>query len=356
MRLAASTSTRVRTGEVSAYVGKGNVEFVRGVRRTIGRVTLSGKNGLSLLSALAKDNDLDGIDLDPTGYLKGESDQLALIPQDWTARQRDLGLAVIRSQGHYAPRGDLAALKTAMTDPVAADVVRVVSLHETWLRRPNLPQVLDAVRACDNHLAFVFAGVMDPFTSVGAADGLQELLQVAGAGGRRVELLRTDVTGIAFAAHAGSLGAVGLSTSGRHHGLPMSADQQAKYRERQRWALVFVPALACWQRGNSLGALSAFAGAGLTDCDCGPCAGRSLLRFDQGWPKQVPQDVKDDACAHDLAEWSRLAGRVLTASDPAAAWAGVCADAITTANEIAARYKVAPKLPSSLAAWANSAP
>jgi hypothetical protein len=45
--------------------------------------------------------------------------------------------------------------------------VRVVSLHQTWLRRPNLPLVLDAVRACDDHLAFVFARVMDPFAPAG---------------------------------------------------------------------------------------------------------------------------------------------------------------------------------------------
>src|SRR4249919_1830089 len=198
MERAGQSSVRVRTGVVGAYVGEGGVEFVRAVRRVAGRVTVRGKNGLGIMEALAKDADLDGVDLDAAGYLKQESDQLAHCPEDWTCRQRELGLPVIRSQGCYVPSGDQEALKTAMSEPLAADVLRVVSLHETWLRWPNLGLVLDAVRACDNSLAFVFASVMDPFAVAGAVDGLQELSEAASAGGRRAELLRTDLTGIAF--------------------------------------------------------------------------------------------------------------------------------------------------------------
>lgn len=348
--------TRVRTGQVSAYVGQGDAEFVVRTRATIGRVTVSGKNGLKILASLAEREDLHGIDLDPAGYLDSDSDQLALFPPDWTGRQRDLGLPVVRSQGRYVPRGDEDALKCAMSVPVADDVVRVVSLHQAWLVKPFLPRVLDAVRACDDHLGFVFASVMDPFGSVKAVSGLRELLQVASVGQRRVELLRTDLTGIAFAADHGSLGAIGVSTSGRHHGLPMNSEHLRRYRDRQRWPLVFVPELASWQRGNVLGALTAFAGAGITDCGCPPCAGRSLLRFDQGWPTRVPPEVRADARAHDLAEWSRLAGRVLAAAEPRKAWAAVCSDAIRTANDIAHRYKVVLDLPASFSAWARSAP
>jgi hypothetical protein len=348
--------TRVRTGQVSAYIGQGDAEFVVRTRATVGRVTVSGKNGLKLLTSLAGRDDLRGIDLDPAGYLSRDSDQLALFPPDWTGRQRDLGLAVVRSQGRYVPRGDEDTLKCAMGVPVADDVVRVVSLHQTWLVHPYLPRVLDAVRACDDHLAFVFASVMGPFSSVKAVTGLRELLQVAAVGERRVELLRTDLTGIAFAADHGSLGAIGVSTSGRHHGLLMSSEQLKRYRDRQRWPLVFVPGLASWQRGNVLGALTAFAGAGITDCGCVPCAGRSLLRFDQGWPARVPPEVSADVRAHDLAEWSRLAGSVLTAADPRKAWAKVCSEAIRAANDIAHRYKVVIDLPASFPVWARSAP
>jgi hypothetical protein len=335
------TACSFDTGVVSAYVGAGDVEFVQYVRRVVGTVTLSGKNGMAVLNALAKLDDLDGVDLDPAGYLTPTSDQLELFAEDWTARQRDLGLRVVRSQGRFVPNHDRAALKVAMHEPLADEVVRVVSLHETWLRPPNLRLVLDAVRACDNGLAFVFASVMDPLAAPGAVDGLRELREVAAVGGRRVELLRTDASGIGFGAEEGSLGAIGLSTSGRHHGLQLGRDQLEKYRDRQRWPLVFVPSLVCWQRGSSLGALTEFAGAGITDCGCGPCGGRSLLRFDRSWPDQVPPDVRRDAQAHDLAEWSRLAGRVLTDDEPAQAWARRCAAAIRTAAEVAASYRVA---------------
>jgi hypothetical protein len=354
MGLANQPSVRVRTGIVGAYVGAGDAEFVRVVRRVAGRVTVSGKNGLRVVTALAKAGDLNGVDLDPAGYLVSRSDQMALFGEDWTGRQRDLGLRVVRSQGRYVARGDKEALRQAMTEAIAADVVRVVSLHETWLRGENLRLLTDAVRACDNALAFVFAGVMDPFAANGAVEGLQELNDAARADGRRVELLRTDLTGIAFAAQGGSLGAIGLSTSGRHHGLPMPLEQREEYLDRKRWPLVLVPSLAGWQRGNRLGALSEFAGGGITDCGCAPCDGRSLLRFDRGWPKQVPQEVRSDARAHDVAEWYRLAGRILTDPEPRRAWARACADALTTAATIAAEYKVAFELPRSLRVWAQS--
>src|SRR3954466_11622138 len=170
MAQAADTSTKVRTGVVGAYVAAGQVEVVQCVRRGVGPVRLRGKSGMAVLKTLVDRDDLEGVDLDPAGYLKPASDQLELFAEDWTSRQRDLGLRVIRSQGRFVPRADLAALKVAMHAPLADDVVRVISLHETWLRQPNLRLALDAVKACDNGLAFVFASVMDPFAAPGAVD------------------------------------------------------------------------------------------------------------------------------------------------------------------------------------------
>lgn len=349
------TGVRLRTGMVGAYVGAGDVESVRRIRRVTGRVTLSSKTGLRILASLAQAGDLDGVDLDPSGYLKRDNPQLALIAEDWTSRQRDLGLSVIRSQGRFVPRSDTGALKVAMSEVLADDVVRVISVDSKWLQRPDLDVLLQAVRVCDHALAFVLASPMDPLSTAGAVEGLAELLYTARDGGRRVELLRTDLAGIAFAARGGTLGAVGLSTSGRHHGLPLQRRQVPAFRERQRWPLVLVPQLASWQRGNCLGALSPFAGAGLTDCSCAPCAGRSLLRFDRERPGQVPADVQADAQSHDLAEWSRLAWRVIAAERPAQEWARACADAVKTAESIALRYKVALQVPKSLTRWARLA-
>lgn len=355
MGQASDIGVRLRTGVVSAYVGAGDVESVRRIRRVIGRVTLSGKTGLRILASLAQAGDLDGVDLDPAGYMKRDNPQLALIAEDWTGRQRDLGLSVVRSQGRFVPRSDVGALKAAMSEVLADGVVRVISVESKWLRRPDLDVLLDAVRACDNALAFVLANPMDPLSTVGAVEGLGELLDTARDGGRRVELLRTDLTGIAFAALGGTLGAVGLSASGRHHSLPLQPRQAPAFRERQRWPLVLVPQLASWHHGNSLGALSPFAGAGLTDCSCTPCAGRSLLRFDREWPGQVPANVQADAQSHDLAEWSRLAWRVLAAERPVREWARACADAVKTAETIAMRYKVALRVPKSLTSWTRLA-
>jgi hypothetical protein len=351
--MARQSSVNIRTGVVGAYVATADVEFVRGVRRVAGRVTVSGKTGLRVLAMLAKDGDLQGVDFDPAGYLTRDSSQLELFARDWITPQRKLNLPVVRSSGCYVRNGDRDALKLAMTEPLEADVIRVVSLQERWLRVPDLRLLIDAVNASDNPLGFVFASVMDPLGGVATVDGLQELTDAARAGGRRVELLRTDLTGIGFAVCGGSLGTIGLSTSTRHHGLPIPQRQRKKYDDRQRWPLVFVPSLASWQRGYSLGALTEFDGAGITDCPCPPCDGRSLLRFDQSWPKQVPPQVRADAQAHDLASWSRLAGAVLADPEPRQAWARVCASAITTAATIADRYKVALKLPGSLNTWAE---
>jgi hypothetical protein len=346
-------STKIRVGVVGAYVATGDVAFVRRVRRVVGRVTVSGTNGLRVLAMLANDDDLHGVDFDPAGYLARDSAQLELFARDWIGPQRALNLPVVRSSGCYVRNGDRDALKLAMTGPLEADVVRVVSLQERWLRGPDLRILIDAVHACDNPLGFIFASVMDPLGAAAAVDGLQELSDAARAGGRRVELLRTDLAGIGFAVCGGSLGAIGLSTSTRHHGLPIPSRQREKYVDRQRWPLVFVPSLACWQRGYSLGALAEFDGAGITDCPCPPCDGRSLLRFDQSWPKQVSAEVRADAQSHDLASWSQLAGAVFADPEPRRAWAQVCTGALATAAAIADRYKVALDLPRSLDTWAR---
>jgi hypothetical protein len=197
----------------------------------------------------------------------------------------------------------------------------------------------------------VFASVMDPLGSRDAVDGIRELIAVSCVDDRRVELLRTDTSGIAFAAHGGTLGSVGLGTSLRHHGLPLSGEQQKRFRDRQRWPLVLVGELLSWHRGNVLGALADFGGAGLTDCSCLACRGQSLLRFDKGWPQRVPDDVKTDAMMHDLMTWSAVAHRILGATDPAAAWTAAAAAAHRKVVEVAATCRVALPLPASLTVW-----
>jgi hypothetical protein len=343
---------RTRVGAVGAYVGQANVALVRRLRARVGHVTVSGRTGLGLIQALAKDGDLANVDLDPAGYLRKPKAQLELIPEDWSDCQRRLGLDVVRSKGRHVPTRDHAALHLAMTEPVGRNVVRVVSLHRSWLRPADFVHLLDAVDSCDDDLAFVFADVMDPFSSKVAVNALRDLVNRATSGGRRLELLRTDITGLAVATEGATLGAIGLSTSGRHHGLGMSAAQSEQWRHRQTWPLVYVPDLASWHRASTLGSLSAYGGAGITDCSCEPCAGRSLLRFDHSWDR-IPPEVREDAQAHDVASWSALAGRILSSTDAAVMWAKVCADAVALAGGIASEYKVVFDLPRTIRSWAG---
>jgi hypothetical protein len=343
----------VRVGTVGAYVGAADVEWVREVRRTTGRVTVSGRSGMRVVNELAKHADLAGVDVDPAGYLTQRPDQDGLFEYDSTHSQRELGLAVVRSQGLYVPRADRIALKTAMTEPIGVDVTRVVSLHRSWLRPPCLSSLLAAVGACDDPLAIVFADQFDPLQANGAVEGYATLVAEATDGGRPVEQLRTDVAAIPFAALGGRLGSVGLSTAIRHHGLPLRAGQQESYWDRQASPLVFVPALLSWHRGHALGALEPWGGAGLTDCHCSHCDGRSLLRFDAAWPGRLPPEVRDDVARHDVASWSALAARVLLASEPFAEWTTSCSRAVRLAAEIVAKYRVAIEPPRSVRQWST---
>src|SRR6266511_5592104 len=227
---------RLRIGTVGAYTSGTDLELVRRARAVVGRVTVSGKSGLKALGALYRDGDLWGADLDPARYLDREPEPEALFSLDWVGLQRDLGLPIVRSAGIYVPRGDSEALRAAFGGRFAADTVRVVSLHGWWLRREGLRRLLPAVRHCGDPLAIALADAFDPLDAVGAVDGLCAVLDAAGQ--RRLELLRTDTTGIAFAAAGGSLGAVGLAASSRHHSLPLGKRAGLEYEERQRSPLV----------------------------------------------------------------------------------------------------------------------
>lgn len=341
-----------RLKAVSAYVTNGDIEQVRRVRGLVGRVTVAGKSGLRVLSKLGRDDDLWGVDLDPAGYLNREPEPDALFAFDWIARQRELGLPVIRSAGLYVPRKDSTALRAAFTDPLASDITRTVSLDAWWLRGEGLPLLLTAIRGCDDHLALALAAVFDPFDRAGTVQGLLALLEAASPTSRRVELLRTDTSGVGFAAAGGALGAIGLTTTSRHHGLPLGPQAGKSYEERQSSPLLYVPAFNSWQRGFTLGALSPFGGAGVTGCPCQSCQGRDLLRFDQTWQGSVPAEVRFDAMCHDLDSWLEMSRVVLSHRDPVGAWAKICAAAVSSVARIAGTYKVSVSLPRAVVDWA----
>lgn len=340
-----------RVGTVGAYATGSDLELVRLVRGIVGRVTVCGKPGLRALASLAKAGDFYGVDLDPAGYLGRGSGQGELFGIAWEAEQRRLGLPVIRSGGVFVDKADHASLRKAFSLAVDPGTVRVVSLHGRWLARGCSRDLLHCVAGCDDPLGFVLAGPFDPLAHPGSVDGLCALLDAAGASGRRVELLRTDATGIAFAALGGSLGAVGLSTTTRHHGLPLGKRAGQEYERRRSVPYAFTRPLLSWQKGTALGALTPFGGAGITQCDCDACIGRDLRRFDREWPGIVPPDVRADAREHDLRTWLALARDVLGASDPVAAWRAACNSAVATASNIASTYKVQLSVPQSVIGW-----
>ena len=341
-----------RVGTVGIYATGSRLDVVRQARALTGRVTLGGASGKRALAALAAARDLYGVDLDPADYMQRTkvSAQIELFEVDWEARQRDLGLDVVRSNGVHVGRKDQRCLRHAFTTPVSSGTVRVVSIEDWWLR-DGLPDLLAHIRACDDSLAFVLANCFDPLDEVGAVDGLRALLDTTRSGGRRVELLRADVTAIGFAATGGSFGTIGTSTATRHHGLPLS-NRAAREREvRLRSAYVFVPALLSWHRGTELGALSQFDGAGITGCDCSLCDGRDLMRFTGEWNDKVPTAISDEAHAHDLHSCVALTRRILASPDPAAAWIEACQSAVATAAGVASVYKVRLTVPASISAW-----
>lgn len=114
----------LRAGTVAAYTTGSDLTLVRHARAVAGRVTLSGRSGLRAIRALKRDGDLWGVDLDPAAYLDREPEPDALIPFDWIACQRELGLSVIRTAGAHVRPGDDAALRHAFEGTLPDGTVR----------------------------------------------------------------------------------------------------------------------------------------------------------------------------------------------------------------------------------------
>lgn len=278
-------------GTVSAYYAGRDVEAVRRLRAEVGRVTLQGAGGLRVLAALERAGDLHDVDLDPAGYLGPSDDDNALLPLEWEARQRDLGLTTVRSRGHYVRSSDSVALAAAVGCSLPPEATRLISLNAGWLRTAVQAELRSALLACDGPLALVFADPFDPFGGQDAIANLRDLLYLLRSSGAPVELLRCDLVGLGFVTEGGAQAAVGVTTATRHHGLPLGKREGAKYEERQTSPLVFIPQLASWHRGTWLSALAPFHGAGLTDCSCIACDGQSLMRFAAVYPGRVPTVV-----------------------------------------------------------------
>lgn len=229
-----------------------------------------------------------------------------------------------------------------------------MSLHSSWLVDGLRREVAAALRNCDEPVSLVFADLFDPFAADGAIDGLQELLEAASAPDRPVELLRADTQAIPFVLAGGAQGAIGLTTSGRHHPLPFPKSMRERYEERQRSAWVWVEQLLGWEKGAYLPALAPFDETRLLDCPCDPCDGEPLTQYAREWPQQVPAAIRERAQDHDAARWLATFRRLQRSDAPLAAWRQLCAQALQTQAFLESEYRIsALKVPSSVAQWAS---
>lgn len=305
------------------YLGRCTVEDVWRCRERFGGVTLQGVGGLRVARTLDRVGDLWGVDLDPATYRSAPakpSNQLTLpgvdVPAfDWVGVQGDLGLEVVRTAGSRIRVGDAEGLKRELGEEYSVPVSVVLAVDAGWLGLKHIDALEQELKAADRDVSLVFAAAFNPLEGRRRIEGLRRVLRWGRDAGRRVELLRTDLSGLPAVMEGAAVAAIGLSTSGRHLGIPMGARQRAAYDTRKRSPLVFVPRLLHWQRGSVLGDLAPWGGAGVTHCDCQACDGDShdLRRFDEQQDK-----VKGEVREHDELALSRVIREIMGAEDPQA--------------------------------------
>lgn len=354
------TGVRTRVGRVHAYLGQCNVEEVRRRRDQFGAVTLQGATGLKVATELSRLGDLAGVDLDPGDYRKApslnpvENTLPGLEPPafDWVAEQVRLGMPIVRTSGPRILVGRLDQVKAELGKSYSVRVSVVLALDSGWLGKRHIGSLVKELERADRDVSFVLSAPFDPLGTPHAVAGLRELLAWASASGRRVELLRTDLAALPAVLEGATVGAVGLGTTTRHLGQPLTRTRRKEYEQRQVSPLVFVPRLLHWQRGIHLGALSPWKGAGVTDCDCGVCraVNGDLLRFASTY-ESVPADVKQELNDHCALALSTVIRKVMDSEDPAASLADLRAEALSLARFVTASLKVHLDLPP---AWLGS--
>jgi hypothetical protein len=284
-------------------------------------VTLQGLGGLKIARNLERIGDLWGVDVDPAAYRNRPakpSNQLTLpgvevAPFDWVGMQADLGVPVVRTAGGRIRVGDVDRLREELDTEYPVEVSTVLALDAGWLGLKHVDALEQELKAADRDVSLVFAAAFNPLEGRRRIEGLRRLLRWAGDAQRKLELLRTDLSGLPAVMEGAAVAAIGLSTSGRHLGTPMGARNGAAYDRRKRSPLVFVPRLLHWQRANVLGELAPWNGAGVTHCDCQHCAGHKhdLQRFDA-----AHDQVKTQVREHDELALSTVIREIMSADDP----------------------------------------
>lgn len=324
-------------GRVQAYLGRCGVDEAVANRERFGGVTLQGVHGLRVARVLARADTLDGVDLDPAGYLaRGQARTPVVAAQlgldldlpvfDWVLAQAELGLAVVRTAGPRVRVGQLDALKAELHRDYPVPVSVTLALDGGWLGSRHSGVLAEQLRAADRDVSLVLGAPFDPVDSSHKVHGLRRLLRWSARTGRSLELLRTGPVGIPAITTGARLAAIGLSASTRHLGGPVA--RRADGVRPRRSPQVFVPRLLNWQRGTDLK-------AGLTDCGCLACAraGAGLRRFEVAYDSTVPAPVRAAAREHDSHALAEVMRTVLAADDPAEALTRLRQDARELAAE-----------------------
>ncbi|WP_367127420.1 hypothetical protein [Saccharothrix sp. HUAS TT1] len=157
------------------------------------------------------------------GAYAGEKRKFASEPFDdnWTGRQRRLGLpAVLPDAGYVAEDDELGLVSVlARVQDAGGNTVAPLALHRSWLKPDHgLPALLGHVADAGVPIAVALEHAYDPLSVRYVLEGLVDLLGV----GVPVIVLRCDVSAIGALCFGALAAAVGTKTSLRHL-YPMTA-------------------------------------------------------------------------------------------------------------------------------------
>ena len=232
--------------------------------------------------------------------------------------QLSAGAPLALTSTGFVRAGDTDVLR-AILDAVVAldrrDIVALLPVDVSLLCRSYFSQTFALLAQAGVPVALVLCRQFDPFEQ--SRHLARNLRQLAAA----VPLLaiRTDLNALDLVAHGSICGAIGLRGTTRHAVEPPG---DAEYYNSERLPHVLVPDLASWWHSSKLNKLFGPRPRLAPPCDCRVCGGQRLTRF-------ASRRHEDEACAHDVAAWTRIAEDLLDAPtllDRAVYWRNVARD------------------------------
>ncbi len=193
----------------------------------------------------------------------------------WLAGQRDAGISPVLTDSGYIGEGDVAALRSVLSQAAAAgaDVTAVLPLHERWLHEDRATLIAD-IAAYGVPVALVLEHRDDPLGTPEGVAGLIELLRAAPS----VAVLGTGIAGLAALAFGAQWTAVGVRGSLRLFP-PTPSDDGTEHRKR-RWRpapreVVAAPVLSFGSLDTVVRAYAASEDGTVWACRCSRCRGRT---------------------------------------------------------------------------------